>query len=1588
MAINIEIGANKQAVTTAQNTANEAIGVANGAKSLAQTVQGVADNALSVAQGITLDSLGGVTRDAMDNEFDRQLSAYAKVAELEELTSDIIAVKTANLISEDELKATRDNLMDHIDNDVAAALQQKIDAAKAIADAAYTSEEANAALSNLQNEIARVEREITSGSGISEDQINDIINRAERGVISSEDFKTVQRNLTNVTTTVDNFGNTYVTVERANTDYLNKIDAESNYATKTSVDEMNTSLGNRITEISEKGVDEEVVNDAIRNYIANNTEIATNASVQDDIRMSVSRATDSIIQEVGNMIEGAMENTADDINFDSLAVPVVEDENSTNQSFNELTAKLQEKPVRRADVLKKVIDENAYYWYVMPVIDQRIYRDTVVVDPNDPSKKVVVEYGWQKAIKERYWYHKQDADIRDHYIYLFRSDINSIVMNATEQNTSANQRSMIMPISGSPKRLKNANEIPTGLAIFGKSKTLPNNRKINKTVETDTVRNLSSNLTEMPISPVITAKPGKTIPGKISELVKPIDPTIVKINSSKQPLDASPHLKPAYISPNIWAKIAENAQYAKDLANGNYPSDFYYVAAYAEVDDSSMYKYQWFSLNTNGGADKLLSKRDDGSYYYEEEKTTESGSGVETVQVTVQPSQRARFYVDADNHALYKLGDSNINYSLLIRRPFADVSRDIKVHMLPVYLLGSTGIAIDTDDIDNDGKFNYITIDSMLTPACPENDSPSDPAPKANIIEEKDGVITIGQSTHKSHGNRADGRYNYICRDNIALEESGLPCVYGQGYTWLPLDAKGNADDEDGLGVTCDYIQDSMWIANGLYSHYNGLIPSGYTKETLKNLTTMYKYKIVEKFVCGQWDKNEDTTVTSTPKWINNKYVVGDDGRITTTQEQYDEPVMIPIFLEDYSDDNIADLNEDIFNVNIEDDYLTYTIKDGMLLQNAGDGATVSNYLYDTLSYLTEKGSINTNNVFLVCVEDDGDEYIFDEYIWEKGKVLKLNEQKRVKYSEDLRKVEYVQRNIGHAKEDDSQPYGGVYTGEIIEGNTKDEQASNIMKYLTKEELVETGATIKNPEYIPATIGKATYMCASLGYHSRPSKVEISNNDTSNYVTQLYKGGVMPQLTAALKELTYLYCKNDDIATLLDKINYIFDDDVFDGQKVAINRNTIGRYCEDTEFNSVITGLSNSDNVYKTYYENFANNFLRFAGKALRPEENIPAESLIFNDSTITRYYSYITQKVNNITYRDTDGEWIEYFYDALIISYIDTNESTDHKNKIITKLFARIRDFVNAENSVYFVEDEYPSLCHIEQSSGQESFGALFNFPVAKSFKFDFDYTESTPAQGVEFIPVKNVVFTPIRTTGGDNLQKYNKILAFLIGKEAVGDSNGYEWTYSLWRYMPSSNQYANIGTVSTISVSTPDLNSSDTSSEVGQANSTDVVSQVSNAVNMVRQDIISRYDNYMTEAGIMSLLPSLRSIIEQNFMTTTVEEEGQISTKYILKNAVTPDDLSLAVQRQTTMENNMAILVDSMNSGVRAQYQNGSIIKTQYTIARPEVVQPTEEIVVQAPDALDIPETTGTSIKVAALTTLSKYSVSGGAATRRIIL
>lgn len=424
MAINIEIGPNKQEVnlvkntaTTAKTTADEAIGVANGAKSLAQTVQGIAenakniadnskttaDNALSAITGITIDSLGGVTREAMNNEFERQLSAYAKLANLEELTSDIIATKTANLISEEELQATRDNLMNHIDIDVAAALQQKINAAETIAKAAYTSEEANAALSDLRSEFAseieRVEGEITSGSGISDEQIENIVTRAAEGAANSERVQTIEHNLASVTTRVTDIGETYVSVERANTDYLKQIDAEANYATKTSVEEMNTSLGNRITEISQQGIDEQVVNDAIRNYIANNTEIATNASVQDNIRTGVSQATDSIIQEVGNMIDDAMDNTADEINFDSLAVPIVEDENSTNQSFNELTAKLQEKPIRRADVLKKVIDENAYYWYVMPVIDQRIYRDTVVADPNDPSKKVVVEYGWQKSNK-------------------------------------------------------------------------------------------------------------------------------------------------------------------------------------------------------------------------------------------------------------------------------------------------------------------------------------------------------------------------------------------------------------------------------------------------------------------------------------------------------------------------------------------------------------------------------------------------------------------------------------------------------------------------------------------------------------------------------------------------------------------------------------------------------------------------------------------------------------------------------------------------------------------------------------------------------------------------------------------------------------------------------------------------------------------------------------------------------------------------------------------------------------------------------------------------------------------------------------
>lgn len=1181
----------------------------------------------------------------------------------------------------------------------------------------------------------------------------------------------------------------------------------------------------------------------------------------------------------------------------------------------------------------------------------------------------------KKAIKERYWYHKQDADIRDHYIYLFRSDINSIVMNVTEQNTSANQRPMIMPISGNPKRLKNINEIPTGLAVFGNSKTLPNNRKINKTVETDSVRNLSSNLTQMPIAPVITAKTGKTIPSTISGLVTPVDPTNIQVNSSKQPLVVSHRRKPMYISPSEWAKAVENIQNAKDLANGNYPSDFYYVAAYAEVDDSSMYKYQWFSLDTNGGADKLLSKRDDGSYYYEEEKTTESGSGVETVQVTVQPSQRARFYVDANDNALYKLGDSNINYSLLVRRPFADVSRDIKVHMLPVYLLGSTGIGIDTDDIDSDGKFNYITIDSMLTPACPETETDTE-APKASTVEESNGVISIGQSTHKSHGNIADGRYTYICRDNIALAESGLPCVYGQGYTWLPLDAKGNADDEDGLGVTCDYTQDSMWIANGLYSHYNGLIPSGYTKETLKNLTTMYKYKIVEKFVCGQWDKNEDTTVTSTPKWINNKYIIGDDGRITTTQEQYDEPVMIPIFLEDYSEDNIADLNEDIFNVNIEDDYLTYTIKDGMLLQNAGDGATVSNYLYDTLSYLTEKGSINTNNVFLVCVEDDGDEYIFDEYIWEKGKVLKLNEQKRVKYSEDLRKVEYIQatveKPIGHegtytVNEQSFDVHS--YNGGKVSGDNRDEQAANILGYLTVENMVDTGATIKNPSYVPATTGNGTYTVNNIGYYRLITKTELSNNtDMAATIISLYRDGIIPQLVTAIKEIIYLYTKQPDtyMSNSTSILEYIFE-------KGATSNKLEGFISAAKSFNNSAI-LVKASGAYQQYYTKLKDMIFNF---------NRTNINEILGD-----YLNVMRDKVGN---PQTAINSIEYFVDIMFIGYLMSRVSQNTvANDLTCKLIKRINEKINENTTT--IKTAYAGLSRLEQQEGDSTFGILFGTCVSESYKIDCNYTANKPEQNApEYIPVKTAVRTAIQTNGTDNLQKYNKILAFLIGKDRIGPENvgtsvGYEWTYSLWRYMPSSKQYANVGTVSTISVNEPDLNSGTASSEVGSANNTDVTSQISNAVDMVRQDIISRYDNYMNEAGIMSLLPGLRNIIEQNFVTT--EEDGV--TKYNLKNAVTREDLSLAVQRQTTMENNMAILVDSMNSGLRAQYQNGSIIKTNFAVATSSQPQPGDDdtITIQAPDTLEIPETTGSSITVKAPTTLNKYTISGGAATRRIIL
>ena len=1410
--------------------------------------------------------------------------------------------------------------------------------------------------------------EIASGSGI---------DQADRAAINTIKEFTTEHGV-NIKEYVDNLGTVYATVQSLENN-------EYNFATSSDLDTVNDELDERINSINANH-GRDFIENAIEGW--QNPPIATNAVVDDKIRIGVTAAENSIIQEVGDMIDGVRESAADEIASEAIVIPTEESENSANESFNQLVSKLQEKPVRRADVLKKVISEEAFYWYVMPIIDQRIYRDTIV---NINGTSVIVEAGWQKAVKERYWYHKQDADIRDHYIYLFRSDVNLNATKATEENTAANNKPNVLPIAGAPRSLHESNEVPSGLAIIGSS-IEKNGRKINPTVKTANTENPSRSL--YVINDALTMKQGGGHGANIPLKQRTVNVQDITLNGGKTAITPVQRKLMPYKTIGGWINENPSTNKNKKKTDPVYPADFLYIGCYAECDDSSMYEKRWYKLTQQGGADTTigpLPHHDDGTYYY-----IDSETGLEVV---VPKSERAEFYVEMNSNReivqpLWKLDSPDIVWSQLTRRTFADVSRDIKVHMLPIYIPGSTIIA--EESIDN--KLVNISIDSMFTPA----DVSGDIGKRSEVIPQSgdSGTIELRLANPIKDGDNK----TYVCKNNVRMAESGLPCVYGQGYTWLPLDAKGEADDETGLGIHCSFTQNDTWIADGVYAEYNGKIPSGYTKETLKNLSTFYKYKIVEKFVFGQWSNGENGQLV----WTNNHYTEGDDGRIDedtpTTHPTDTTGCTVNIFVDDYSEDNIADLNEEIFDINIADEYVSYTIKEGLMVQNEeGGGATVSNFVYDTLSYLTQKGTVNTNNIWLFCVEDDGDEYIFDEYIWEKGKVLKLNEQKRIKYSEELRKIEYVQATVEHPIGQDPNQY----TGGIVSGADRDAKSEKILDYLTTITRVPSGATMTNPNYVPAKTGYLTINGIVRGRIPGEVKCEFLHTASRTDVMSLiYINDIIPEIAATLKLATYLgvqkqinsvkgaleafveefYVKftprsESDLEPLLTAFSKMAGDTTKTKlsaykpyySKFAQYINTIARLVSYESANEFLTTFLEPAFQVENCFLHVFNQNLNSTPERVQSEPSfngdgggvvvVPDQG---NETTIQNYY-YL------------------YAFDLLIYSWLYAQLKNGQTiTNAIVYLLTKFKPMLSTIKSYV---PEYQDLINKESTFGDGAYGYILNSPVYNSFDIAFVDTADSPAQGDPTVNVMVEKRVPIQTNGSDYLQKYNKILAFLIEKNSIGeDTTGDEYVYSLWRYMPAVKQYTTIGTVSVISNGVPNLNNKDTQNEIGQAGTTDTHSEIANAVNVARQDIISRFDHLLTEDGILSKMPRLKGIIEQNFVSETVEGV----TSYKMLNVASKDDLELAVQRQSSIETNMASFVSAVNSGKRAQFVNGSISATSDNIFT-ATVNPSDPPTSEAPDAIVIPPTTGNSIQVQAPTSQSNaYSFNPNTAsmTRRIFV
>ena len=139
--------------------------------------------------------------------------------------------------------------------------------------------------------------------------------------------------------------------------------------------------------------------------------------------------------------------------------------------------------------------------------------------------------------------------------------------------------------------------------------------------------------------------------------------------------------------------------------------------------------------------------------------------------------------------------------------------------------------------------------------------------------------------------------------------------------------------------------------------------------------------------------------------------------------------VIAKIFTNDSTGDGIADLNEDICNVNKIDDgrntpYYEYELKPEYQNENEKDSNSNPTPLYTTLKYLTNNGERNTKYIYLLCVKDgkfDGKDseygFYFRPYIWYNNSVQRLNSTITMGYSFTGKSWDYT---------DPISEYGGI----------------------------------------------------------------------------------------------------------------------------------------------------------------------------------------------------------------------------------------------------------------------------------------------------------------------------------------------------------------------------------------------------------------------------------------------------------------------------------------------------------------------------------------------------------------------------------